>query len=221
MTNDTAQVDMLVGYEEIPGAPDLIRLRFAEHATLDVFLKDFVDYNLRVNSSLSAEQLKQLEEGSIRALFYHKALNYLRFRPRTKSEVIRYLQRLQCSTDMATSIVQELESLRYIDDVQYAQQFVEAKGTRLSRKELLWKLRQRGIAASVAEEVLRQSARHDECSVAMALAVRQWRKYRGEVPARRRDKVGAFLHRKGFPMSLIYQVLDAVSSAEDEDGDLS
>ncbi len=220
MTNDTEQVDILVGYEEIPGAPELIRLRFAEHAPLDVLLKNFVDYDMRVNSSLSAEQLKRLEEDSVRALFHHKALNYLRLRPRTKSEVFRYLQRLQCSTEMATSIVEELESLRYIDDVRYTQQFVEAKGMRLSRKELLWKLRQRGIAMSVAEEVLRQDASHDEFSVAMALAVRQWRKYRGEIFARRRDKVGAFLHRKGFPMGLIYQVLDALSDAGDEDADL-
>ncbi|GMA48905.1 hypothetical protein GCM10025857_02620 [Alicyclobacillus contaminans] len=208
-----------MGMEDIPRRPSCVRLLFAVHEPLEVPLRLVADLGLRRGEPVSASDMRQLEAAQSKALYMDKSLRYLRLRPRTKEEVRRYLVRLQCPVEVASDIVDDLQSLGYVNDADYARQYILAWRERASRREISWKLKQRGIAADVMESVWRslmqEDDRDDEREAALAQARRMWSRKRNVPPSKRREQVGAALQRKGFPASLILRVLNQMDSSDD------
>jgi regulatory protein len=206
--------------EEVPGNPHMVRILFENQDPLEVSLQFWVERGFRTGQEVSSEDLEQLKVEGIRALFYNKALNYLRARDRTRFEVAQYLQRKECPEAVAKSIVDDLEAAGYIDDKAYARRYIEARGSLLSRRELRWKLGQRGISTAVTTELLTEDGMYDELSAARALAAKQWRRRMSEPLRARSDKVGAFLQRKGFSSSVIFRVLEELRAVERDEWDV-
>jgi regulatory protein len=211
------QGDRVLRLEEVPGQPHMVRILFEHREPLDVSLQFWVNSGFRSGQEISREDLEQLEAEGTRALFYNKALYYLRVRDRTRQEVLQYLLRKECPEHVASSIVADLESSGYIDDTAYARRFIEARKSALSRNELRWKLRQRGIAHTIIAELLARDGAYDEFAAARELGAKQWRRRRYEPVHTRRNKVGAYLQRKGFPTSVIVRVLEDLCTSDGAD----
>jgi regulatory protein len=195
----------------------MVRILFEHREPLDVSLQFWVDSGFRPGQEISREDLEQLEAEGTRVLFYNKALYYLRVRDRTRQEVLQYLVRKECPEHVASSIVADLEASGYIDDRAYARRFIEARKSALSRNELRWKLRQRGIAQTIISEMLARDETYDEYTAARELGAKQWRRRQHEPVRARRDKVGAYLQRKGFPTSVIVRVLEDLCAGDEAD----
>ncbi len=214
------QGDRVLRLEEVSGRPHMVRVLFENREPLEVSLHFWVEAGFRPGQEISLEDLEQLKAEGIRALFYDKALNYLRARDRTRYEIIKYLQRKECPEVVASAIVADLEAAGYIDDTAYARRYIEARGPALSGRELRWKLRQRGVSSAVTAELLAQDGMHDEFEAARALGAKQWRRRMNEPVRARRDKVGAFLQRKGFSSSVIFRVLEELCANEGDGCDV-
>jgi len=84
------------------------------------------------------------------------AINYLSYRPRSSKEVITHLTKKGFKSECAESITRHLQSIKMIDDNQFARAFVRDRlkkkptGQALLRRQLLVK----GISSSMADRIL-------------------------------------------------------------------
>jgi regulatory protein len=136
-----------------------------------------------------------------------KALNYayfyLKFRPRSKKELIDYLnkkaKRWKWPEELVQKAVAELEELNLIDDKKFIEWFVEQrsavkpKGTFVLKR----KLAQFGVPKETVDEYFDENEQ-DEAGKAQKAVSFRWRQWANLDKKERFQKAAAFLSRRGF-----------------------
>ncbi len=156
---------------------------------------------LRVGEELSAEKIASLQAADTREQALQYALRLIGYRPRSEREL---RQRLEQKGWDQTVIQETLDRLRkngLLDDLQFAQDWIENRQTfrprsaRLLRREL----RQKGLDEQTIQQALKEL---DEEAAAQTLARRQAERLKG-APARLfHQKLIAYLARRGFSYEL-------------------
>jgi regulatory protein len=111
---------------------------------------------LKVGQHLSAEQIDKLKKADLSHNCFGAALNYLGYRPRSEAEVRQRLHRRGFNDEVVDKVVIGLKERGLIDDVAFAQYW---RDNRLSfrprsRRLIKLELRQKGVAAETANEVV-------------------------------------------------------------------
>lgn len=141
-----------------------------------------------------------------RALGY--ALWLLGRRAYSRAEVQRKLL-TKTDADTAEGVLERLDELNLIDDDAYAKRLIETQKQRKGERALKQTLKQRGVPETIIEANLETVSEHEQIEVAKALLEKhQWR-FKGDEHARRR-KAYAFLARRGFPVDVVSEVLEAL-----------
>jgi regulatory protein len=163
---------------------------------------------LRVGQELTLEQLAGLRREAALQEALDRALNYLSFRPRSREEVRRHLQRRGTPADLIAEVLERLQELKLVDDRAFASFWVEERdrfsprGARALRSEL----RARGVAPEIAAEAIgeeRAAEREEQSEEARALRAGH-RKAQTLLRsptidyATFRNRLGPFLVRRGF-----------------------
>lgn len=141
-----------------------------------------------------------------------KAMNLLLSQDRTRKELSDRLYRAGFSESAASYAISYVESFGYIDDYRYASNYLSFhKGDR-SRKELRYKLMNKGVPPEIISEVFMEYEVEDELS---ALRRQMEKKLRGrsldEMEYKDREKVVAYLARKGYAVPMIRRVMQEES----------
>jgi regulatory protein len=210
-----------------PGKITALRFQQRDAERVNVFIDDhfalglpaIVAARLKVGQSVSAEEIVQLQNLDLEERSYEKALRFLSYRPRSLAEMRRYLRGKQVDDAVAEQLLTRLTDAGYLDDVAFAQWWVE------NRKEfsprgafaLRSELRLKGVAESTIMEVLETLQPENETSME-ALARKRAGRLIGEVPATFRRKLGSFLLRRGFSYQ---EVTPLVERLWDEMGSMS
>ncbi len=111
---------------------------------------------LKRDQFLSDAELESLQDEGAVEEAYGKALNYLSYRPRSRAEVERYLEKRDLSESQIEAVAGRLERAGLLDDEEFARYWVEnrerhrPKGPRALRYELWGK----GISNETIERVL-------------------------------------------------------------------
>lgn len=197
-------------------------LQLEDGTTLRCPLAVAADFRLHKGQELSAEQLQELEEASLRWLIRHRALRLLARRAHSREELRRkLLHRFPTAHSLIDVLLQQLEEEGYLDDRAYAEAFVrqwlERKPAAPAR--LVAELRHRGIPPESAQEVvariLPQTAVLEQ---ARRAAQRKLRLLRHKPIARQRQALLGYLSRQGFPAAVIRHILhDSFPELPDEE----
>ncbi len=174
-----------------------------------------------MNKSRKPHRIPEFDSESARAEFYRgRALHFLEFKMRTEAEVRRYLQEWQCPDLLIQEIIDFLTDYRYIDDAQYVRSFLrqERELHHRSRKDITYRLLEKGISPEQIAQGFEEEAEDAEDPASSELqAVRILiRKRIGSGPFDR-NKLIAYLQRKGFSYGTIRSALLEISSEEAED----
>jgi regulatory protein len=164
----------------------------------DTLLAALHGYDLRVQAKLLAER-------------------YLATRMRSENEVRRYLSRKDIPDDVVEETIVTFRRVRLLNDEEYARAFVrdrlrlKPKASSMLRRELGAK----GISREIVEAVLEEE-KPEDASIAHELAA-QWlsrRRTPDNLTAKRR--LAGFLQRRGFPASVIYDVIHEKFELDEE-----
>jgi regulatory protein len=152
---------------------------------------------LHKGDTLSDEQIASLKTEDDVQRAVERALNFLSYRPRSAHEVRRNLLDKDVTEPAVDAALERLTKLGYLDDMAFAALWVRDRNNfkPISPKALRHELRQKGIAESVIAEVLESV---DVDDVAFRAAQSQVRRWRGSSRREFRDKLLAFLQRRGF-----------------------
>ena len=124
----------------------------------------------------------------------------LRVRSRGEKEIRDRLIRKGFSPGNIESVVQYFKDIDLINDRQFTQKWIASRLAKpFGANRIRFELREKGIDDSLVQQELDQAAKeYSEFEVASELAKRQAAKYRGLETGKMRQRVYAYLCRRGF-----------------------
>lgn len=175
-----------------------------------------LEYRLRAGRELTADEQQALIRDDRVAKAKARAFDYLAHKPRTETEVRRKLRQNEYSEPVIASVIERLQELSYLDDTQYAEQYVERRfaskgyGPVRIRQEL----RKRGIDRHLAETAVADFFEGENpLAAAREKAQKRWpRIAREDDPRKRRDKLYRYLKRRGYTYDTIRVVIDEMEA---------
>lgn len=180
-------------------------------------VKAIVAASLRRGEYLSDERIGQLQMEDMVEKAHNWALSYLGYRPRSRSEMVRYLRGKSVSPEVSEEIQRRLSAAGLLDDAAFARYWVEnretfnPRGWRLLRQEL----RQKGIDEELIAEVL---SIVDEEESAYRAALKQGTRYDRLDDDLFRQKMYSFLRRRGFSYEVIRETISGLLRQRSEEG---
>jgi regulatory protein len=164
---------------------------------------------LQVGQELSEEKIAALQAEDAREVAFQKAVNFLSYRDRTEAEVRKHLRERGLPEENIEHALERLRRSRLIDDRRFVEKWVENRNEfrPRSRRALAYELKQKGISEDAIQEALDQ---HDEESMAYQAAAKQAGKLADLDWQQFRQKMYAFLARRGFSYEVSAQAVTIV-----------
>jgi len=166
---------------------------------------------LQIGQELSPEKIKELQDIDAQEVAYQRALNFISYRPRSEAEVFKNLKKHDTPDEIIPEVLDRLRRVGLVDDVLFAQNWVENRSTFRPRgkRALVVELHQKGISDEAINEALFEL---DEDRLAYQAALKQSRKYKELEWQKFRQKMSAFLARRGFTYEVAKPVIEQVWS---------
>lgn len=147
---------------------------------------------------------------------YQRALDfayfYLKFRPRTKKEVVNYLNKKSekyfFSQEIIDKIVKQLEELDLINDKKFIEWFVDQRNRAKPKSQfaLTAELLHFGIEKDLINYFFQDSPQNEE-SLAQQALNKRWSQYSRLPKKECFQKSASFLSRRGFNFEIINKVI--------------
>jgi regulatory protein len=153
------------------------------------------------------------EDGDARA--YARALHFLSYRLRTRREIEERLERDEWPPQVVERVLARLQSEGQVNDENFAAAWVESRSLSRPRgaRALQFELRQKGVARENIQGALPDT--EQEIANAAEALRRKEREYARFDERTRRDKMLAFLQRRGFNYSTAKAALSRLQDEEE------
>lgn len=167
---------------------------------------------LQIGQVLSEEKIASLRAADTKEVAFQRALNFLSYRPRSEAEVQRKLTEAGFDEAVIAETLERLRGVNLISDAQFAKDWVENRSTfrPRGRRVLAMELRQKGVADDVIQSALDGTVDEDE--LAYQAAVRKARRWADLEYAAFRERLSAYLLRRGFSYGTIANLVQRVWS---------
>jgi regulatory protein len=179
------------------------------------YIDFIVKFKVKVGKQLTEEQIKEMKSESEVILAKEIAYRFISYKPRTLKEVSDKLKAKGFQSDLVSKVVEELRNYGFINDLEYARNFVlnRSRSKTLGELALRRELLSKGISSEIVDEVLSERENLiDEFEIALDLAqgklkqiksLKKRKKGRDEYKRR----IYEFLLRRGFKLETINRVM--------------
>jgi regulatory protein len=152
---------------------------------------------LRVGQVLSDEQLAALGEQEALETAHDQALSFLEPRPRSAVEIKQYLQKKKVASEIIDQVLTRLADAGLVDDRAFAKYWVENREEFRPRaaRALRFELKRKGLSDADIREAVGDLDESESAYRAGAARAKRWR---GLERREFREKLCAFLIRRGF-----------------------
>lgn len=167
---------------------------------------------LRVGQEVLPEQLEQLRNEEAEQQAVDRALNYLSFRPRSREEVRRYLQRKETPPYVIDAALERLNRLNFVNDRAFVEFWVEnrekfkPRGARALKNEL----RLKGVERDIVDELVDKDGDEELALRAAHKKAASLAHTPGMDYATFRNRLSAFLQRRGFGYEAVKHTVKAL-----------
>ena len=169
---------------------------------------------LRTGDDLDDRTIEKIKSSEAETQAKNIAINYLSYRPRSSKEIIDHLTKKGYSRACAEDVTCQLQSVRMVNDLEFARAFVR---DRLKRKPtgqalLRMQLRAKGIPSSMVDTVLTEliSLQSQQASALQAakrkIQLTQYSK-RNPDEEKRKKHLLEFLLRRGFSYEIALKAI--------------
>lgn len=136
---------------------------------------------------------------------FTRSLHFLKYRPRSRREINRYLENKGFSPSEISDAIERLERYRYIDDKEFARIWIENRTRNRPRGEfaLRCELKEKGVSDEIIEKML---ADFDEVEPAWFAVLPRLERWSGLEPIELKKKIYDYLRRRGFSYPTCEQV---------------
>lgn len=173
---------------------------------------------LRINQELTPSQLQNLQDEADFMQNVERVINFLSIRPRSTLEIRTYLRRKKIEPTLIDRILQHLTEQNLIDDRAFSEFWVESRdrfrprGSNLLRQEL----RQKGVEREVLEDLIDEEQDEQRALDAGLRKAQSLLRLPDMEFSTFRDRLGAFLLRRGFRYSVASNAVKQLWESEYE-----
>ncbi len=185
---------------------------------VNVYLDGEFAFGLNIMDALQLKKGQELDEITIAELKNKDAIvkaidvaaNLLSYRPRSTDEIRQKLAKKGYDEFVIETAIDRMVNLKYLDDHAFARFWIESRNRSKPRgkRALSYELRNKGVADAIIRELLEDMV--DEESGAYEAAQKRIRRMRGKTEREFKQKVGAFLQRRGFNYESVNQALTTI-----------
>lgn len=206
---------VITGLSGVPNRSDRLRIAVNGIVLGDLTLDFVADQGIREGRSVSRQEAEDVLAAVGRTVVLDKALDLLAVRARSSRDLRVRLRRAGAPDAEITWAIDRLLAQGFVDDAAYARQVARTKALSggVSRRKVMNVLRQRGVAADVASEAIEATLADvdlDEHGAALAAAQKRLRALSSLDPSTRRQRLYAFLARRGYESDVVRRVLKEV-----------
>ncbi len=164
---------------------------------------------LKIDQEISSQKVEELIKEDEFLKFYDRALNFLSYRPRSEKELQDWFKKKKVGSETQKLIEKKLNRLGYLDDREFARWWVEQRLTfrPFGKRRLALELRQKGINQEMVEEELGKLEDDKLIELAEELVKKKMKTTKNLPYLQAREKLFAFLSRRGFHWEIIKEVV--------------
>lgn len=145
----------------------------------------------------------------------HRAIAILAKRDKTEKELREKLLQSLTDTKSLEDTITYVKSCGYIDDMQYARDYIYFKKGRKSFLQIKMELQRKGIPSQVLEAVFEEEGGQQIEDI--LLKVKKYMKKFPELDFTAKQKIYAHFARKGYAGELIREAMSRIEESEEED----
>lgn len=146
-----------------------------------------------------------------------KAMRLLLQQDRTEQELRDRLYRAGFSEKASQAAMQYVSGFGYLDDKRYAGNYIAFHKGKRSRKEIIFKLKNKGVPPEVITEAMAEYETDDEAAAIERLIVKKAKGQRlSDMEYTQLNKITSYLARKGFSFPVISKVMRRLKEQEDD-----
>lgn len=162
-------------------------------------------FHIEEGSDLSEELYERIKEEILLKRARDRALFLLQSQGRTQAEMIQKLQNDGYPDDVTREVMSFLSEYHFVDDDAYTENYIHVNKSRKSPRQIAYELQQKGVDKSKISQMMEEDP-IDEAETVRALLKK---KTGGQIPEdwKERQKLAAFLGRKGFSFEVIQRIL--------------
>lgn len=170
-----------------------------------VFKESLIELNLFQEKEISKKEIEEIKNIDNKNKSISKAYNLLSYRPRSKEEIKKKLAP-KFSDKIVKNTLEKLEEKKYLNDEAFVDFWLEnrakSRGVALLRYELLKK----GVAVEVIEQKISTHKPEKDLENAIAL-IKSKSRFKKLEQKEARQKIGAYLARRGYGYEVINEVV--------------
>jgi regulatory protein len=199
------------------GVITALKQQSRDHNRVNVFLDGAYQFSiakslaecLQIGEVCSDEQIKELKQRDLEEVNYRRAIRLISRRPRSEFELRRNFEQRRMPLEVQDKILLRLREADLVDDWAFARTWVENRLAFRPRSSRALKdeLGEKGVPREAIEAALEDYDEEQAAYQAAQKAARRWRASNWE---EFRQRVGAYLVRRGFVYSLISPVVARV-----------
>ncbi len=197
-----------------PSGQKKFRVSVNEQFAFILYKSELLHYRLEIGKELTESEFLFLHDEVVLKRAKVKALKLLADMGRSESELRQKLSLAGFPEDIVEGAVEYVRTFGYINDREYIRSVIYSKKQSKSRKEIFAWLMQKGLSDELVKEVMEEEMTGDD-EVDMAVKLLRKKRYTSDVDSKTREKIFAYLMRKGIPYSTIKE---AVKILEDDNG---
>ena len=164
-------------------------------------------YGIRDGAELEEETRQKIWDEVIVKRARARAMHLLEDMDRTEAALREKLKQGLYPEAAIESAVQYVKSFHYIDDLRYAERFIESRKSVKSRKEIYALLRGKGVAIDKIETAFEECYQDDSEKAAIQQLIQKKRVNLAQPNPAEIQKLYGYLSRKGFRYEDIRQVI--------------
>lgn len=187
--------------------------------------ESFVLYNgelrllkLKENSEVTESVYKQIMEVVLPKRAKLRTMNLLKVKPYTEYGIRKKLIEGGYPSEVIDIAIDYVKSFGYINDKQYALDYIAMDKERHSKKEIYLKLSQKGIVKETLDSAFSESygsysdSRKEASFDEKELVVKTLKKrgFTGSETYEEKQKMLAYFYRRGFDMDLVFSAMDEI-----------
>lgn len=172
-----------------------------------LYKSELFRYQIKENGQLSDHDYAEIRDEIIIKRAKLRALHLLSDMDRTKEQLINKLKTDGYTEEIIEQTIAYVESFGYINDLNYAKNFIESKKNKKSKKEVYALLKTKGLSSETIEQALEECYKSEDTEQAILNLLRKKRFEPGVTSDKELHKIYASLARKGFSYEDIRHVI--------------
>lgn len=163
-------------------------------------------YHVTVGEDISSDIYQEIREAVLKRAKL-RALHLLNDMGRTEMQLRQKLKQNEYTSDVIEETMKYVKSFGYVNDREYARSFILNRKNKKSRKELYILLSQKGLSEKILEEIFEEVYDENSSKEAIKLLMEKKKFYPETATYAEKQKIFAYLTRKGFSFEDIRQVI--------------